>query len=214
MSASENDIQQDAETVEHLLAIVVENREKRCAQVRDRAREEANAIIRQAHERSRAHMHKHITALREKYRLRLSSAIARNQTRLRQQHQKVDRTILDIAWPLLRAALIALWEDPPARGQWLQAAMASAAERLRQTAARVEHPSGLSQDEIAELKQQYADSFGSVPIFQARDDIEAGLRIRADGTVIDATLEGLLQQRASIEAMIIARVKRGVFGDG
>ncbi|MGB5517798.1 MAG: hypothetical protein WBO73_04980, partial [Gammaproteobacteria bacterium] len=201
---------QQAETVEHLLGIVVENREKRCADVREKAYQQARGILKQAHTRNRAHMHQHIDSLREKYRLRVSSAIARNQTRLRHQHQKADRAILDVAWPLLRQSMLARWNEPDARRQWLDASITSAAARLREHGGRIEHPENLGDDDIAWIKQQLPSGSGQRPVFSAVDDIEAGIRIIADGTVVDTTVEGLLHHKSLIEATMIARVKQSV----
>jgi hypothetical protein len=208
MSASESDVENDADTVEHLLGIVVENREKRCAELREKACQEAREIIKQAHARSRARLHRHIDALREKYRVRVSSAHAHNQTLLRQQHQKTDRAILDIAWPVLRKAMLALWKDPDSRRKWLHAAIASAVSRLREHGGRIEHPLIMSEEELKWMKQQFPHNIGKKPDFAACDDLEAGIRIIADGTVMDASLEGLLKQKTSIEATMIARVKQ------
>ena len=209
MKASEQDGQQQAETVEHLLGIVVENREKRCAEVRNNALQQAGEIIRQAYTKSRARMHRHINALREKQRQRVSSAIARNQTLLRQQHQKADRAIIDMAWPMLRKAMQALWNDTASRQNWLDAVMASAADRLLQQDIRIEHSLNMSEQELSRMKQQWFNSNGNEPDLQGCEDIDAGIRIIAQGTVIDATLDGLLKQRTSIEALLIARVKQG-----
>ncbi|MGB5277765.1 MAG: hypothetical protein WBO73_09650 [Gammaproteobacteria bacterium] len=203
---------QQAETVEHLLGIVVENREKRCAEVREKAYREAREILKQAHARNRAHMHHHIDALREKYRLRVSSAIARNQTHLRHQHQKDDRAILDVAWPVLRQSMLALWHEPDTRRMWLDASIAAAAARLREYGGRIEHPKDMGEDDMAWIKQQLPHGSGQAPVFSAEDTIEAGIRIIADGTVVDTTLEGLLHHKSAIEATMIARVKQGIAG--
>ena len=121
MSSSDSDMQQDTETLEHLLGVVVESREKRCQQVRDDAHQQAAEIIKQAYSKGRTRMHHHIEALREKYRSRVSSVNARNQTLLRKQHHKEERAILDVAWPQLREAMLALWKDPDSRRTWLEA---------------------------------------------------------------------------------------------
>ena len=126
MSFSDSDMQADTETLEHLLGVVVENREKRCLELREKAQQQASEIIRQAYSKGRLRMHYHIEALREKYRVRVTAATARNQTLLRRQHQKEDRAMLDVAWPLLREAMLALWNDPVSRHKWLDTAIASA----------------------------------------------------------------------------------------
>lgn len=208
MSTSEADMQQNAETLEHLLGVVLENREKRCSDVREKAVQQAREIIKQAHARSRARMHRHIDALREKSRVRMASAQARNQTLLRQQHQKEDRAILDIAWPLLREAMLALWKHPDSRRKWLHAAIASASSSLRQQDWHIECPLDLSKEEKTGIKHKLDHGKHKHASLTASDDIEAGIRIIAHGTVIDATRDGLLKHKTMIEAAMIARIKQ------
>ena len=206
MSNSDSELQPDTETLEHLLGVVVESREKRCQEMRDKAHQQAAEIISQAHKKSRGRMHRHVNELREKYRLRVASATARNQTLLRQQHHKEERALLDVAWPMLRTALMALWAGPDSRYRWIEAAVASADSRLRDRGWRIEHPLDFSKDDSRRVEKMFAT--GSKPELTASDDIEVGVRIRLDGTVIDATLAGLLKQKNAIEARMIARIKQ------
>ena len=142
MKPSATDPQQDNATLEHLLAVVAENREQRCAHIRDDALTQASEIIRQAHQHNRASMHRHIVALREKYRLRVTAAQARNETRIRKQHHMKDRAVLDAAWPMLQQAIAALWEQPQSRRAWMDAAISIAASTLLEHDWHIEHPRG------------------------------------------------------------------------
>ena len=213
MSSTDSDMQQDKDTLEHLLGVVVENREQRCKQVREKAHQQATQVIKLSYSRGRARMHHHIDALREKYRLRVASAIARNQTQLRKQHQKEDRAMLDIAWPLLHKTMLALWKDPDSRRMWLDAAIESASSKLRQHGWHIEHPLDLSEEDINRLSHTFTHGKGKRSRMSVCEDIEAGIRISRDGTVIDATVDGLLHQKTSIEATLIARIKQGVAGN-
>lgn len=209
MSVSDSDMQADTETLEHLLGVVVENREKRCLELREDAQQQARTIIRLAYSKGRVRMRHHIDALREKNRVRVTAAIARNQTLLRRQHQKEDRAILDAAWPLLRQAMLALWDNPVSRHKWLDAAITSASAGLREHDWRIEHPLSLNGEDIKRINLAYTHENGKGPELLVCDDIEAGIRIIARGTVIDATLNGLLQQKTAIEARMIARIRQG-----
>ncbi len=207
MSDPDPILQPDAETLEHLLGVVVENREKRCQQVRDQAHQQAAEIIAQAYKRSRGRLHRHIVALREKSRDRVASARARNQTLLRQQHHKEERAILDVAWPMLRSTMQALWETPETRYRWIEAAVANAEQLLIQGGWHIEHPADFDREDRDRLEQMLDPDTN--PGFSTSDDIEAGIRITVNGTVIDATLAGLLKQKIAIEARMIARIKHG-----
>jgi F0F1-type ATP synthase delta subunit len=78
---------------------------------------------------------------------------------------------------------------------------------------RVEYPRGLDEEELKMLKQEIGRIKGNEPEFVAQGDVVAGIRIIVDGTVIDATLEGLLNQKSTIEATMIARIKRETGSD-
>jgi hypothetical protein len=213
MKKAETDPEYTKYTLEHLLGVVVENREKRCSEVREKTAGEVSDIIHLAYQRSRARMHSHIVALREKYRVRAAAALARNQTRMRQQQQKHDHEVLTTAWPMLRESMLALWKDPESRRTWLENAVSNAKEILLQHEWHIEHPVDFDSDEHKWLKHAMTGSRQKGHKLTATDDIEAGIRIRANGTVVDATLEGLLRHRLAIEAELIARIKQGADGD-
>ena len=198
--------------MEHLLGVIVENREQRCQDVRDKAALQATDIIKQAYTRGRARLRRHINELREKYRLRVASAHARNQTLLRRQHQKEERAIIDVAWPMLNQAMLALWKKSKTRHQWLDAAMVQATELLRQQEWYIEHPQEFSEADKQRIVKKFAH--GREPGMKACEDIDAGVRIIIEGTVVDATLGGLLKQRTAIEARMIARIKQGAASHG
>ncbi len=209
MSLADSD-NPDRQTLEYLLSVVTKNREQRCAQIHEIAHSQASEIIKQAHSSVRARMQHHIQLLREKYSERVSAAEARNQTLIRQHRQLADMQCLATAWPMLREAIKALWDDPVSRQQWLDAAIRNASSKLLKHDWRVEHPHDLSDVEQKRL-QQYCTNMGNCTVeLAACDDIEAGVRIMVDGTVIDATLEGLLQQKTIMQARLMSRVKQDI----
>jgi len=195
------------ETLEYLLGIVVENQEQRCSEIRDSARSQANEMLKQAHTRVRSRVHHHIVMLREKYLQRISAAQSRNQTLIRQQRQLADKEVLDTAWPLLREALRALWNDSASRDRWLDAAITSASSSFLQDDWQIEHPFDFNVEDQQRLKHYLANIDNRSAELSASDDIEAGIRILVNGTVMDATIEGLLQQKRVLEARLIARMK-------
>jgi hypothetical protein len=213
MNYSETESEQNKETIEHLLGVVIENREKRCAELRDEAHMQARDIIRQAYARSRARLHRHVNTLRDKYRVRVASATARNQTLLRKQHQKKDRAVLDEVLPQLREMLLEQWNDPESGRKWLDASIAKASKVLLTHHWHIEYPSALDEQELDRIRQKLASIKGTDQKFIAKDDIAAGIRISAHGTVVDATLDGLLRNRTLIEAEIISRVKQNEGGN-
>ena len=211
MNLPETNDKQDTETLEQLLGVVSENRDRRCVEVSESTRLHAKDILKQAHIRVRARLRRHVSMLREKYRVGISAAKARKETLIRQQQQKADKACLDAAWPILREALRELWKDPESRNSWIDAAIDSASSTLLEYNWRVEYPVDFTDQESKLLKQMFTDRLEKAPGLAASDDIEAGIRIISHGTVLDATLEGLLQQKQTIEASLISRIKQDGF---
>ena len=208
MNLPDYDFKQNTETLEHLLGIVADNRDKRCAEVRERTLIQAQKILSQAHSRVRARLRRHISALREKYRVSLSAAQARNQTLIRQRQQKEDKACLDAAWPLLEDALLALWKEPESKAAWIDRAVSNASDTLLEHDWHIECPKDFTEQESALLLKVITDRRGKADKLAACDDIKAGIRISSNGTVVDATIEGLLQRRSRIEAALLARIKQ------
>lgn len=198
----------NTDTMEYLLGVVFESREKRCAEIRERAQIQANDIIKQAYTRVRGRVHRHVMILREKHINRISAAHARNQTLIRQRRQATDKEILDSVWPMLRESLKGLWSNSETRSEWLGAAIMRASSTLLEHDWLIEHPVDLNVEEQERLKHFLIDDVDKTPGLRVSNDIEAGIRIIVNGTVIDASLEGLLQQKAVIGAMLIARIKQ------
>lgn len=208
MSDPEND-KPDTEALDYLLGVVETNRDKRCAELRDAAAQQRKAIIGQAHTTARTRMHRHVLALREKYRERTTAAHARNQALFRQRQNASDKVMLDVAWPMLRQAIESLWHEPATRRKWLTAVIREASSKLMKTEWHIEHADDLSEEDKRYLESAAAE-LGRNVILSASDDIGAGIRIDVDGTIIDATLDGVLKQRTMIEAMLISRSKQGI----
>jgi hypothetical protein len=208
MNDPEND-KPDTEALDYLLGVVKANRDKRCAELRAAAAQQRKAIIGQAHTTARTRMHHHVLALREKYRERTTAAHARNQALFRQRQNASDKVMLDVAWPMLRQAIESLWHEPATRRKWLTAVIREASSKLMKTDWRIEHADDLSEEDKRYLESA-ASELGREVVLIANDDIGAGIRIDVDGTIIDATLDGVLKQRTMIEAMLIARSKRDI----
>ncbi len=210
MNTKDVEQEHDEDTLEHLMGVVVESRETRCAEIRQQTRQKAAEIVHHAHARSRGRLHRHVVALKEKYRVRTTSATAHNMTLLRQQHQKENRAVLDMAWPRLQQAMIDLWQQQDARHDWIRAAINDAQNLLRKHHWEVEHPQDMSDADVEAMSKEIHAITGKSPKLHARQAIKAGVRINFHGTVIDATIDGLLHQRERIEAELIARIKQGV----
>jgi hypothetical protein len=196
-----------------LLQVVARHRDERCRELLGQARQEAAQVIREAHAESRARMHQSIQGIREERERRLAAAGAQLQTRRRRRREAADLWLLAAAWHPLRKALLARWTQETARRQWIDFLVHQACTLLVDTDWQIEHPSDWPAPERAALEERLSGELGRTPEFIPRAEIQAGLRICANGTCVDATAEGLLRDQNRIEALLLARFNAGLASD-
>jgi len=192
-----------------LLQVVARHRDERCNELLGQARREASQVIRQAHAEARARMHESVQGIREERRSRLAAAEAQLQTRRRRRRETADLWLLAAAWQPLRKALQGRWSQVTARRQWIDFLVQRARTLLVATDWQIEHPLDWPAQERASLEERLNGQLGRLPEFIPREQISAGLRICADGTCVDGTLDGLLHDQARIESLLLARFNAG-----
>jgi hypothetical protein len=210
-----------------LLALVEDFRARRCAELLEPAREQARTLLRKARAEGRQRVHITIGEARQRLSAEVGAAQARLATERRLVEQRRAVLVLQEAWSVLREALRARWRDPDARRQWLDAHLARALvalPRARRSAAsealapprgdnpkgeggtgrwQVEIGSGWTEAECKALAARIAAAGVPGASWQVRDDIDGGVRIRAGNNVVDATIEGLLADRAVLEGRLL-----------
>ena len=199
--------------VRHLLDVVTQHRDEKCAAIRTNAQAEARALLRTAWREARERMHNDNVETRRRLDHALASHEAQQQTRARQQRQVDDSVLLVAARTALQAALLQRWQQPASRQQWCEALVNAAVTTLDGKAWTVEHPADWPMSEHDALLQHINSLCGKPPRLQAKADISAGLRICADGTCMDATIEGLLHDRERIDAELLALCTGHAGGD-
>jgi len=197
-----------------LLQVVARHRDERCNELLGQARREASQVIRQAHAEARARMHESVQGIREERRSRLAAAEAQLQTRRRRRREAADLWLLAAAWQPLRKALQGRWSQVTARRHWIDFLVLRARTLLVATDWQIEHPLDWPAQERASLEERLNGQLGRLPEFIPREQISAGLRICADGTCVDGTLDGLLRDQARIESLLLARFNAGAAADG
>jgi F0F1-type ATP synthase membrane subunit b/b' len=197
-----------------LLQVVARHRDERCNELLGQARREASQVIRQAHAEARARMHESVQGIREERRSRLAAAEAQLQTRRRRRREAADLWLLAAAWQPLRKALQGRWSQKTARRQWIDFLVQRARTLLVASDWQIEHPLDWPVQERTSLEERLNGQLGRLPEFIPREQISAGLRICADGTCVDGTLEGLLRDQARIESLLLARFNAGAAADG
>jgi len=199
--------------VRHLLDVVIQHRDEKCAAIRVNAEAEARALLRTAWREARQRMHSENAETRRRVEHALASHEAQQQTRARQQRQADDAILLVAARAALQAALLQRWQQPASRQQWCEALVNAAVITLDGKEWTVEHPADWPVSEHDALLQHITSLCGKAPRLQAQADISAGLRICADGTCMDATINGLLHDRERSDAELLALCNERAGGD-
>lgn len=194
--------------VETLLALVERHRIERCSELLAQAQTRCHAILTEAYGEARARVHKAILTERRRGQDKLDTTRAQLETRARQQQHRTTLLLLQHGWELLGQAVLQRWKSAPQRQQWVRELLRQAQQRLPRCRWVIEHPPGWDLAECPGMQEQLHAHCGAVPELRANDQIDAGLRICAEGACLDGTLEGLLADRGAIEAQLLAQLHR------
>jgi len=192
--------------VQQLLAVVEQARDKRCAEVMERAQTEARQLLKHARQKARARLHHEVLQLREQFRRHLVLDQAGKDARLRQARQRADRELLGQSWQPLRDALVRRWQVSAGRRAWVDAVIDQALGRLVGKDWQIEHPSDWPEQERQVVKERLRGLLGAEPVCVAESSLPAGIRVRAGDTLVDGSCDGLLRDRNDIEARLLAVV--------
>jgi hypothetical protein len=187
---------------ESLLSLVESDRDRRREAILAGARKSASLLLAEAHRKAQARMRAAFLDERRQNAERLHAARAHLQTRRRAAAQERAGALLAAAWQRFPAALHARWRDPMQRAAWIAHMLTLARRVLPARAWRIDHAAGWPESE----QQASATTLREAGIdvqFTCSAGIDAGMLIRADSTVIDGTVEGLLADHAEIGARLL-----------
>lgn len=186
-----------------LLAVVEEFRRRRCAELLEPADAQAREIVRNALAQARQRVRTAIAEERSRTAAELGAAEARLATERRLAAQRHAMRLLAQAWDRLRAALLARWRAADSRARWVEAHLARAVQTLPAGAWTIRcAPDWPPLERDAALHRLAAQGVRDVRI-EADAAIAAGFRVQAGHNVLDATLDGLLADRAAIEGQLL-----------
>jgi hypothetical protein len=192
-----------AERTAALLAQIEAQRAQRCAALLAPAQAQAQALLGAALREARQRVRTALRAERERVDAALASAEAQLATAQRLHRQRAASALLVRGWTALRAELVARWQDPAARADWI-ALHTSALPFAAGGAWIVEAPADWSAAEADALCVTLRAQGASAVQVQRRTDIAAGLRLSAGHNRVDATVDGLLADRAAIDGQLLA----------
>jgi len=190
-----------------LLELVAAYEREQCGALADAARKEARAIVGGAFATARERLRAAGAHERERQRARVAAAEARLATGRRLQRQKAAAAALAQGWTKLRRALEARWRESAARAQWVTRYLDAARAALPASDWEIRHPADWPAAERERVALALGQSGISAVRFVADASLHAGLAIRSGGNELDATLEGLVADRAGVEGRLLAHLE-------
>ena len=190
-----------------LIRYLSEQLDARCAAQRDKAVEQQRQIVRQAFHLARQKVSRMVTKEREYLRHQTAKAQAHLSTLERQQRQRRMLVLLERTREALRQELVARWQQPAVRQHWLRAILEQARDTLPAGTWEIRY--GPQRDDAGkeELMAMLPEAERNRRHFIADPDIEAGIRICTQGTVLDGTVEGLLYDAHAVDARLVAHLE-------
>jgi hypothetical protein len=194
-----------------LLALIEEDRVRRCAEIESAAASAAAELLRGARSAARARVREALALERRRLRERLAACDARLATEARQHDQRRFRALLDETWKRLPHALEARWADATRRAAWVGHVVDSARELLPAGNWQLVHAPGWPQAEREALAADLARS-GITARFAEDASRGPGLEVRADGNRVDGTAAGLTADAGEIGACLLECLPAGAGG--
>ena len=191
-----------------LLTLLEEDRRRQCDALIADAQARASSVLRQAQRDARSRMRAAFAAERQRLDQQTRAAAARLQTERRLSEQERRAQLLGLAWQMLPDVLLERWQDPVRRSKWVAQAIDSAQRLLPHEMWTLSVAPGWPAQEREQARQSVASRLGTMPGCSEAAEIQAGLLIIAAGNRLDATLAGLLADRAAIEARLLAYLER------
>jgi hypothetical protein len=190
-----------------LLQLIEGDRARQCEQILGEAHGRAAVARAQAHAQARVRKRQAFEEQRERRREQIAAAQARLATHRRLHEQQHTAALLRLAWQQLPTELRSLWQQEVARSAWVGQVLAAAQARMPRGAWRIVHAPAWPAAERQALAERLAAESGVAPRFEADPSIDAGLKIACDGNVVDGTLDGLLADRAELEARLLRQLE-------
>jgi vacuolar-type H+-ATPase subunit H len=190
--------------MQRLLDIVKTYQQEQCEVLMSEARQQSRGVIRQAYQLARKNIHEDIQATRQHIRDTMAAARAKQHTLMMQQRHTAASSFLEQCWDALQGSLLARWQQPQYRREWAAKILSTAAAVVPAGDWQVEHPEDWSDQEQQQLGEQARALPGVQLQFNSVPGLAAGIRISADGAIVDGSLPGLLADRTAIESLILA----------
>jgi hypothetical protein len=187
--------------------------ESECREVLEAAKREAEEIVARAFTSARARGQAAIAAMRQEGRRRLMRAEARRETREQMLNDTRAAEALRRALPLLEPAILQRWGNRAGRRSWLEAVARHARASLLPGDWTVEHSLDFASEDRDCLLASLKCAGGYNIVFRAAAGVKAGVRVHAEGAVLDGTSDGLLADQSAIASLLLAELSSGASRD-
>lgn len=186
-----------------LLRLLEEAGERECADLRRDGERKVTELRRQAFARARQRVHQAVGDERKRMAQSLARVEAEIETARRQRILAHAAGLVKEGRELLREALLERWQQPAARKLWVSALIQAAGRVVIARDWRMECPADWPEEERAGAIELAAAACGASLEVQARDSIEAGLRLVSGGVSLDMRVDGLLADTAGIDSDLL-----------
>lgn len=191
---------------EALLALVEDDRRAKCDAIDADARAQTDAILGEAHALARSRMRAAFVDERARRAARVAAARANLETRRRIAANAFAAAQLAAGLARLPQALASRWRDNAAREAWVAEAVRHASDALPAGAWRIAHAPGWPAHERDALAARLGARGITIDVDESAA-LAAGLKIAAQGNVVDATRDGLCADRDENGAMLLAALE-------
>ncbi len=190
------------QATEALLAVIEEDRVRRCEAIEAEARRTGSQLLGEARSAARLRVREALAIDRRRLREALAAIDAALATELRLHDQRGFRALLDKTWERLPTALAVRWSDASQRGEWVRHVIDSARAVLPVGAWTIAHGPGWPIPE-REALAEFLERLGIQAEFIERVGFGPGLEVRCRGNRVDGTAAGLTADAGEVGARLL-----------
>ncbi len=199
--------------VDALMELLEQSRSAQCQQAREGAELQAAQLLRRARRAARERVSKAAHEERARLEREVRMVEAEIETEQRRRARRHDSTLIETGHKLLAEALAARWAEADTRREWTACALDEAADVLLGRDWTLEHPADWPEDERKQAIELARERCGATLAVKSAERLDAGLRIRSGGALVDMSVPGLLANERTIEGELLAEFHRAAEGE-
>ncbi|MDD5176164.1 MAG: hypothetical protein PHQ05_07070 [Sterolibacterium sp.] len=191
-----------------LLKIAEDYRAEHCQALLAQASAESRAILKAAHAAARSDLRAMLAPEHERLAAEIAVAEAKLITMRRMREQGRLVAVLKQAWPRLGQALRERWETPAGHAAWVEHHLSIALLAFPAKGWVIRHPEHwpvLACEQASQWLQAHGIDDAR---FETEPGLSAGIRVVCGLNLLDASLDGLLADRAQIEGRLLYYLAR------